>query len=328
GADGILSAPSCNQNDQIAAVATTEGTTKASIKWLMLGLVLLIVPIIAFGLYKYLLQSRVATQPLISKAENDAVQNRLHKVYWQMTQDEQIRFIDEQAAHISAMLGPNPPRLDGAVLVHIRDQVDGYAARRDSLSTEIFEEGLRPVYSRASIYVPFITQAFNKRHVPPVIGLYIAMIESEYHPCAANQFGGEGLFGFSPGTTRRYGVALNERCDPQKISQAAARYMDELTSEFGSDSASVALAIASYNIGAETVRKCLHTLLSNGIRERSYWSIATHPDQCSEYFAQYGYKYVPRFFAAAIVGENPQVFDLQIQPLSTYTELKNQVINR
>jgi hypothetical protein len=28
--------------------------------------------------------------------------------------------------------------------------------------------------------------------------------------------------------------------------------------------------------------------------------------------------YVPRFFAVAIIGENPQVFDLQMQPLSSF----------
>ena len=34
-----------------------------------------------------------------------------------------------------------------------------------------------------------------------------------------------------------------------------------------------------------------------------------------------GLRYVPRFFAAAIVGENPSVCDLQIKPLSSYVEI-------
>jgi serine/threonine protein kinase len=325
--EGLLTSPSRSQNDEISPVSRTEGRSKLT-RWLVPALALLIVPVIAFGLYKYLWQSRVATQLLISKAENDAGQNGIHQFYWQMTQDEQTRFIEEQSERISALLGPNPPQPDKESLILIREQVDSYVARKDSLSTEILEEGLRPVYSRASIYVPFITQAFNERHVPPVIGLYMAMIESEYHPCKGNQFGGEGLFGFTSETATSYGLEPAQRCDPRKISQVTARYMDDQISEFGADSASVALAIASFNIGTATVRRCLRTLLNNGNRERSYWAIARHPEMCGEHFVQVGFKYVPRFFAAAIVGENPQIFDLQIQPLSTYTELKNQAKNR
>jgi hypothetical protein len=235
-----------------------------------------------------------------------------------------MRFVQERANSVAAMLGPNPPQLDKESIAQIKNQVDSYAARRDSLSTEASKEGLRPVYSRASIYAPFITQAFNERHVPPVIGLYIAMIESEYHPCRENRFGGEGLFGFISKTAMKYGVAPQERCDPRKTSRAAARYMDDLMSEFGSDSASVALAIIGYNIGEGQTREFLHTLLNNGIRDRDYWALAAHADMFSEKFRQENIKYVPRFFAAAIVGENPQTFDLQIQPLSIYTKVPEQ----
>jgi len=31
-------------------------------------------------------------------------------------------------------------------------------------------------------------------------------------------------------------------------------------------------------------------------------------------------KYVPKFFAAAIIGENPQDFGINMQPLSTYNK--------
>jgi hypothetical protein len=41
-----------------------------------------------------------------------------------------------------------------------------------------------------------------------------------------------------------------------------------------------------------------------------------------EYFREETVKYVPKFFAAAIVGENPQTFGLPIPPLSTLGENK------
>jgi hypothetical protein len=37
-----------------------------------------------------------------------------------------------------------------------------------------------------------------------------------------------------------------------------------------------------------------------------------------ETFRQESVFYVPRFFAAAIIGENPQVFGIQAQPLSSH----------
>jgi hypothetical protein len=52
--------------------------------------------------------------------------------------------------------------------------------------------------------------------------------------------------------------------------------------------------------------------------ERSFWSLFANADSLDSYFREEGVKYVPRFFAAAIIGENPQAFALLTQPLSTY----------
>jgi len=35
--------------------------------------------------------------------------------------------------------------------------------------------------------------------------------------------------------------------------------------------------------------------------------------------------YVPRFFAAAIIGENPQAFGLQTQPLSSFEPMRSRL---
>jgi serine/threonine protein kinase len=289
---------------------------------------LAIVMLAGLGLvYLYLLRNQSKTghnEPPLTIAKNgsDSSKSAAQRLYWDLTQSEQRRFIEEQADRISAMLGPNPTRLNEESVTLIKDQVDRYAARKDSLSPDVFKEALRPVYSRASLYAAFITEAFNERHVPPVLGLYIAMTETEYHPCEENQFGGQGLFGFSSQTAMRYGAAPNDRCDPRKISRAAAHYLDDLISEFGSDSASVTLAIVSYNIGETGVREHLHTLLNHGIRERSFWSLSSHSDLLDENFRLVGNRYVPMFYAAAIIGENPEAFDLQIQPLSTYAKVE------
>jgi hypothetical protein len=95
-------------------------------------------------------------------------------------------------------------------------------------------------------------------------------------------------------------------------------------SEFGSDSASVTLVLLSYDLGDEAVRTNLRQLLAIGNRERSFWALANNEEKLDEGFRENGIKYVPSFFAAAIIGENPQAFDLQMQPLSSYAEARNQ----
>jgi serine/threonine protein kinase len=317
-----------------AGVAVTGGSHKVSLlsRYRKVAIFLISVLMLATVslVYRYLLarQSKIADQNepqrTIAKNGSESGIAPAQRLYWNMTQDEQTRFIEEQAERISAMLSPNTTRLNKESIAQIKVQLDRYVARKDSLSAEVFQEGLRPVYSRASLYAAFITEAFNERHVPPVIGLYIAMTESEYHPCANSQTGSQGLFQLTSQTAIRYGVKTTERCDPRKSSRAAAHHLDDLTSEFGSDSASITLAILSYNIGREAAHQYLLILLSKGIRERSAWALSSHTEMLSESFRQEGTRYVPRFFGAAIIGENPQAFDLQIQPLSTYARVPEQ----
>lgn len=286
----------------------------------IIGLAALIITssFIAYWLHKSVGQDRSAGESTESKSSSSAT-SKNQKLYWQMTQDEQMEFVRQQAQRISIMLGSNPHKLTKQDTDLIKVQLDTfYIARKDSFSPDIFKEGLRPLYSRASLYAPFITKPFKERGLPPVIGIYVALIETECHPCAEGQFGGKGLFGFSPGTALRYGVNANDRCDEKKMAPAAAHYIADLIAEFGSDSESVTLGILSYNIGEDHVRNILHQLLNIGIRERSFWTLAANADKLDESFKQDGVKYVPRFFAAAIIGEGPQAFDLQIQPLSSY----------
>jgi hypothetical protein len=65
--------------------------------------------------------------------------------------------------------------------------------------------------------------------------------------------------------------------------------------------------------------RMLHSL---GNKERSFWVLLDNADNMDEYFREETVKYVPKFFAAAIVGENPQTFGLPIPPLSTLGENK------
>jgi len=267
------------------------------------------------------------TEDLIT--ENDLVENNLPKeefikkdvkLYLKMSEEEKLEFLDKQAQHISMMMGNRPYAFTDDVLGYIKKYVDSYAQRANTSSTRLWGENLNSLYARASLYAPEIIRAFNLRGVAPVVGLYIVMIETEYHDCLESPVGAKGLFQFMPATARAYGVDPNDRCDVKKMSPAAASYMADRITEFGPDAMSVALGIAGYNRSPDSVRRDLHDVISSENRERSFWTLVANSTKLDRPFQNENIKYVPKFFAAAIIGENPWAFGLKLRPLSTYTE--------
>ncbi|HKZ02692.1 MAG TPA: FHA domain-containing protein [Pyrinomonadaceae bacterium] len=248
-----------------------------------------------------------------------------HKLYLQMSPQEQMDFIELQARHISLMMGNRPYAFNDEVLRFIKQYLDGYAKRVGNNSTRLWAEDPRFMFARArEQYAPHIIRAFNSRGVPPVVGLYLVVVETEYHNIQSENFAGAaGLFQFIAPTARGYGVDPSERTNVAKMAPAAAAYMSDRIAEFGPDSMSVALAIAGYNRSPDSVRRDLADVLNSEHRERSFWTLVANSNKLDHYFQGENIKYVPKFFAAAIVGETPWAFGIQMQPLSTYTEIKS-----
>ncbi len=143
------------------------------------------------------------------------------------------------------------------------------------------------------------------------------MIESAYRSCYENSIGAKGLFQFLPQTAKEYGVTREEMCDAEKMTPAAAHYIADRMAELGEDSESVTLVLLSYNRGADRVRDLLRQLRGSDNYERNFWTLFAHRKELDATFQNESAGYVPRFFAAAIIGENPQSFGLAMQPLST-----------
>jgi serine/threonine protein kinase len=238
------------------------------------------------------------------------------KLYAQMSEAEQLAFINEQEQRISAMMGDRPAKLNDEALRAIKRHVDRYAARTVNTSNEPGKEHLRLIYARALPYLPLIKSSFAARKVPVVIGIYLPMIESEYKTCFENSYGAKGLFQFLPQTARQYGVAREEMCDAEKMTPAAAHYIADRMAELGDDSESMTLVLLSYNRGPEWVRGSLRQLRNTDNYERNFWTLFANRDKLDDQFRTENAGYVPAFFAAAIIGENPQNFDLQTPPLS------------
>jgi hypothetical protein len=239
------------------------------------------------------------------------------KLYTRMNEAEQLAFIHEQEQRISAQMGDRPAKLNEDALRAIKANVDSYVARLGSTSDVAGAEDLRVIYKRATPYLPLIARSFAARRVPLMVGIYLPMIESEYKPCFENSIGAKGLFQFLPQTASLYGVAHEEMCDVEKMTPAAAHYIADRMAELGDDAESMTLVLLSYNRGPEWVRTTLRQLRDTENYERNFWTLFINRDKLDDTFRNENAGYVPRFFAAAIIGENPQTFELQTPPLTT-----------
>ena len=242
------------------------------------------------------------------------------KTYAQMNEAEQLAFVSEQEQRISAMMGDRPVKLNDEAVRVIKSHVDYYLAQRPG-STSADAEGLAARYERARPYIPVIARAFEARRIPVVVGIYIAMFESAYKPCAENSWGAKGLFQFLPQTAENYGVARADMCDVNKMAPAAAHYIADRMAELGDDSQSMTLVLLSFNRGAEAVRDSLRQLRETDRNyERNFWTLFANRDKLDETFRKESANYVPGFFAVAIIGENPETFGLGTPPLSSLAQ--------
>ena len=125
----------------------------------------------------------------------------------------------------------------------------------------------RPLPPGARTYVPKLKPIFAAAAVPPEL-VWLAEVESSFNPEARSPTGAVGLFQFMPATARSRGLSLSprdERMNPERSAQAAAKYLRYLYGRFGD----WRLTLAAYNAGETRVA----TLLSQA-RTRSYYTIA------------------------------------------------------
>lgn len=267
--------------------------------------------------------------------QTNTVQNNLPsgKKYLQMTPDERKRYIQVKAEKVASLIGNRTgDSITPLAIERIKGFLDAYASRANvkPLSGCRFGDNLQATYERASKNAPFIIKAFNARSLDPQIGLYLAMIESEHCICLQSPTGPLGMYQFTFATAKAHFNPNNgiikgaspsnpdDRCKPEPAANASAEYMKFLTGRYGTGPASVPLAIGSYNSGEGGLSRNLQKALeTNEALPRDFWTMIANGDKLSTQFQAENFKYVPKFFAAAIVGENPQDFGLTIQALST-----------
>ncbi|MEP6848450.1 MAG: FHA domain-containing protein [Acidobacteriota bacterium] len=268
------------------------------------------------------------------------IQLPIGKKYLEMSDAEQRQYLEAKAMRVAQVIGNNnSDSIPAAAIDKIKTFVQGYASRIKSSKTDgcttmrPWSDSLQFTYEKASKNAPFIMKAFNEKGMDPRIGLYLAMIESEHCTCLQSGTGPLGMFQFtyataalhfSPSTGVVKGASPSHpdvRCQPEPAAHAAASYMKALAGRYGTGPSSVPLAIASYNSGEGGLSSNLEKALSsNPTLQRDFWSLIANMELLNKQFQTENFKYVPKFFAAAIIGENPQDFGLTLQPISTYSK--------
>lgn len=164
---------------------------------------------------------------------------------------------------------------------------------------------------RGQIYRPLIESILEQSELPKSL-YYLAMIESGFTIRAASNRQAVGMWQFIPGSAERFGLQVNahvdERLDPIRATWAATRYLKDLHNVFQS----WFLAFSAYDTGE---RRILSAIMRKGTR--NYWQLARMNAVVDE-----TQNYVPKFLAAAIIGENLGEYGFDVVNRPVYPNLQ------
>ncbi|HVE57369.1 MAG TPA: FHA domain-containing protein [Pyrinomonadaceae bacterium] len=254
--------------------------------------------------------------------------------YQDMSEDDKNRYIAVKAEKVARIIGnQKSDPIPAEAVQEIKRFLNGYVSRIGKAKKDSCEQkgwgssDFTSVLNRATKTSPLVVRSFRGEGIEPQIGIYVAMIEGEHCPCLTSPTGAQGMFQFLASSWGDYDSDKNpaDRCNPEKSASAGAKYLKTLIARYGTAPDSVPLAIASFNSGQGNLSKNLDTVFAaTGGQNRSFWTLAANKGilegGAGKQFNAENIKYVPKFFATAIIGENPQDFGVTLQPLSTYTK--------
>jgi len=185
-------------------------------------------------------------------------------------------------------------------LVHNQD-VERWIRYFTGDGREVFQKWL----DRRSRYQPLYEEVFAEYGLPAEL-TYHSMIESGFSTGAYSWAHAVGLWQFIRSTGRNYGLRadwwVDERRDPHKSTVAACRYLADLWEEFRDWE----LALAAYNVGEVKIRGQIRRQ-----RTRDFWALRLPRETRN---------HVPKFYAALIVGSDPESYGFQVSEAAATPE--------
>jgi membrane-bound lytic murein transglycosylase D len=172
-------------------------------------------------------------------------------------------------------------------------------------------------------YEPMIRAKLRDYDVPEDM-VYLALIESGYSNSAVSRARATGMWQFMKGTAKLYGLRIDswvdERRDPVRATDAAARHLADLRDQFGS----MYLAAAAYNAGAGKVGRGLRRLPGDEEEEEENADATFFRLYDTRFLRRETKDYVPKLIAAALIAKQPEKYGFErsagVDPL-TYDSL-------
>jgi membrane-bound lytic murein transglycosylase D len=184
-------------------------------------------------------------------------------------------------------------QLNSCVELRPNGVVKGYIKTYIQLKTE----KARTMLGKRLTYFPLFEEKLKEYGLPTDLK-YLSVVESALNPKAVSRVGATGLWQFMPSTGGEYGLrtnsAVEDRSNPVKSTDAAARHLRDLYAQFDD----WALALAAYNSGQGRVKAAMKRAGS-----RNFWAI-------QRYLPLETRNYVPAFIAATYICNFFQVHGL------------------
>ena len=157
-----------------------------------------------------------------------------------------------------------------------------------------------------SMYYYDLFESILDRYDIPLELKHLTIVESALNPKARSRVGATGLWQFMYGTGRMYNLYndsyVDERFDPAKSTEAAAKMLRRLYEDYGD----WYLALAAYNYGSGNVNKAIAR--SGG--KRNYWEVRNYmPRETRNYVAAFiAANYIMNYYREhGIIPELPEI---------------------
>jgi membrane-bound lytic murein transglycosylase D len=145
--------------------------------------------------------------------------------------------------------------------------------------------------------------------------IWVSLVESGFDPVIRSPAGAAGLWQLMPEGAHAYGLAvdrwIDERLDPERSTEAAARYLSDLHRRFGGWE----LALAAYNMGYGGLLAAIRKYNTN-----DYWELSRVESGIPFETALY----VPKIIALAVAAKNSSSFGLdavKVDPPITFDQV-------
>ena len=150
------------------------------------------------------LPENIDTQTGNSDGSGNSTKNPLPsgKKYQDLSDAEKKKYIETKLKIIAGIIGNRASdEIPAAAVARIQRDVSAYANRlkisKRSGSGCILGDNLQVTFERASKNTWFISRSFMQEGIDPIVGIYVAMIESEHCPCVQSGTGPLGMFQFA-----------------------------------------------------------------------------------------------------------------------------------